>query len=197
MKKLFSMLALGVLVMAIPVRANSLLVTNMGASGTISLVPYTEYQWSLSYNNPQVRITGMQLAFDGNLTQLPQAYFRDNNGNNAGLKTGTLVRNEGSYKVYQFDFGSSFTSIQSQKYAAYGFTAGGPISLASFSGAAAVSFDSAAFNSVNYDYWQPRTATENGSSPLFSILAVPEPSALSLLTLGLGGLAILRRPRTL
>jgi hypothetical protein len=186
-------------------RANSLLMTNMGASGTPSLISYDRYEWSFSFLNPQVRITGMELVFDGNLTELPHASFHDQDYNDTGVLAGTFVRDLGPYKVYQFDFGTSFLGVQSQSYAAYYFNEGSsfhsdgfpmnPIGIAAVSGTPTISYDPAVYSGVNYNDWAPQNSSTDNNVPLFSILAIPEPSAFSLLAVGLG-VVLRQRHRT-
>lgn len=184
-----------------PAKANSLLVTNMGATGAISIVPYAEYEWSFYYLNPQVQITGIELVFAGNLMQSPHAIFRDGDGNGTGILAGSFVRNEGSHKVYQFNFGSSMNR-RSEYYAVYnlnegssysGATPNNPIGLVAVSGTPPINYDATVYSGVNYSYWTPSNPTTDGNTPLFSFLAIPEPSSLSLLVLGMG--VLLRRSR--
>ena len=165
------------------------LASNTSSTGA-SLRPITEAEVELYYQSGSAAVvTGMRFWFATGQVGA-KATFRDGGGNNAGIRTGTFVRTDGAYDVYEFSFVGTSLSTQSQYYAGYAFTngAGTTVSIGATT-SATVSFDSSVFTSAGYGYVvpDPFPPTGTGQFPRFELVGtIPAPGAFALLLAGLG-----------
>ena len=176
--------------MAAPAAAHGSVVLASNTSSTgASLQPITEAEAELYYRGgptTAAAITGMRFWFATGQVGA-KASFRDGGGNNAGIRTGTFVRTDGAYDVYEFSFVGTSLSTRSQYYAGYAFTngAGTTVGIGATT-SATVSFDSSVFTSAGYGYVLP-DPTVSGFYPRFELVGtIPAPGAFALLLAGLG-----------
>lgn len=170
------------------------------ASNTTAVSPslraFTEVEVGLFYTSTNTQVatqaTAMRFWFPSGLTGLKKASIRDGQGNNAGSITGSLVRTDGAFEVYEFGFGGSSLNPRSDYYAGYDFLNSGTAVNIGTSTADTISFDSALLSSVQYssvnpDPTDPQSPTF-GQYPRFELVGVPEPGAGGLAVVALAGL---------
>ena len=172
--------------MAAPAAAHGSVVLASNTSSTgASLQPITEAEPELYYQpGSAAAITGMRFWFATGQVGA-KATFRDGDGNSAGVRTGTLVRTDGLYDVYEFSFVGTTLLPRSGYYAGYAFTngAGTAVSIGATT-SATVSFDSSVFTSATYGSVTP---SGTGFFPRFELVGtIPAPAAFALLLAGLG-----------